>query len=56
MIAFDKSLPKVARLQENIKRFNLSCVECFKFDATKALLTTTTVGDDQGMFVYYFYL
>ena len=36
-MAFDKTSPKVAKLRENVKRFELSCVQCFVFDATKAL-------------------
>ena len=37
VVAFDKTSPKVAKLRENVKRFGLSCVQCFVFDATKAL-------------------
>jgi len=37
VVAFDKTFPKVAKLHENIERFGLSCVQCFVFDATKAL-------------------
>lgn len=50
MIALDKSSPKVTKLQENIRRFNLSCVQCFKFDATKALLATSTGEVDGGLY------
>ena len=37
VVAFDKTSPKVAKLHENVERFGLSCVQCFVFDATKAL-------------------
>lgn len=37
VVAFDKTSPKVAKLRENVERFGLSCVQCFVFDATKAL-------------------
>lgn len=36
-MAFDKTSPKVSKLRENVERFGLSCVQCFVFDATKAL-------------------
>lgn len=37
VVAFDKTSPKVSKLRENVERFGLSCVQCFVFDATKAL-------------------
>lgn len=37
MIALDKTRPKVTKLTENVKRFNLACVHSFAFDATRAL-------------------
>ena len=52
MIAFDKSSAKVTKLQENIRRFNLTCVQCFKFDATKAVLAISTGEVDRGLCVY----
>lgn len=42
LIALDKSPNRVALLKENIERFQFECVECFTFDATKAISTTST--------------
>lgn len=39
LIALDKSAKRVSILKENVQRFKLECVECFTFDATKAIST-----------------
>lgn len=40
LIALDKSENRVALLKENVKRFNLKSVQCYTFDATKAVDST----------------
>lgn len=40
IIALDKSERRVATLKENIDRFGIKCVQCFAFDAKKAISTT----------------
>jgi len=37
VIALDKSRNKIAKLTENIHRWNINCVEVYCFDATKSL-------------------
>lgn len=45
LIALDKSPNRVALLKENIKRFKFKCVECFTFDATKAISSQSDNDD-----------
>lgn len=43
LIALDKSEKRSSLLKENIKRFNLKSVQCYRFDATKALSTSCKI-------------
>jgi len=37
VVALDKSKNKLAKLTENIQRWNVNCVDVYSFDATKSL-------------------
>lgn len=41
LIALDKSKSRTLVLKENIQRFKFECVECYNFDATKAISGTS---------------
>ena len=45
VVALDKTTMKVEKIAANVKRWNLTCVECHVYDSTKA------VSSKSGMYV-----
>jgi len=37
VIALDKSRNKLSKLTENVRRWNVNCVDVYSYDATKSL-------------------
>lgn len=46
LIALDKSENRVSVLKENIRKFELNCVRCYNFDATKAITNEYIKNND----------
>ncbi|KAG1650509.1 putative methyltransferase NSUN6 [Nymphon striatum] len=46
VIALDRSKPKIRKIEENAKKFSISCVKSFLFDSTKALSDMEFINDD----------
>lgn len=44
VVALDKSRNKLAKLTENIQRWNVSCVDVYSYDATKSLDLTADIS------------
>lgn len=45
IIALDRSERRVSLLRDTVKRFSLGCVQCFTFDATKAVANEEQITD-----------
>ena len=41
VVALDKTAMKVEKILANVKRWDLNCVECYMFDSTKAVDSTS---------------
>ncbi len=50
LVALDKSTAKIEKIKKNLEMFNISCVHCFKYDATKSF---SEIEKSVGGFVHF---